>query len=62
MIPTPDFGVLHYEGLKQVGAEVFCKCERCGKWRQCGGYQAQFVEGLQRHVRRVCKGCLEVEQ
>jgi len=60
MIPTPDFGVLHYEGLKQVSAEVFCKCERCGKWRPCGGYSEQFLEGLQGYVRRVCKSCLEV--
>jgi len=60
MIPSLDSHVLHYEGLKQVGAEVFCKCERCGKWRLCGRYREQFEEGLQRHVRRVCKGCLEV--
>jgi len=60
MIPSLDLGVLHYEGLKQVGEASFCECERCGKWRLCGRYREQFAEGLQGHVRRVCKSCLEV--
>ena len=59
MIPSLDLGVLHYEGLKEVGAEVFCKCERCGEWKLCGKYREQFEEGLQGYVRMVCKGCLE---
>jgi len=61
MIPSLDSHVLHYEGLKEVGGEEFLKCDRCGEWKWCKLYKEQFEEGLQGHVRRVCKSCLEVE-
>jgi len=59
MIPSLDSHVLHYIGLKQVGEPSFSECERCGKWKPCGKYREQFLEGLQGHVRRVCMDCLE---